>query len=160
MAKMKVLVGLTENAFNHYAVSEKITALYDFNHVKEREILTLPALVCEGDVHSRVQCGCGRAFTGLETRHATTMGMVIAMDRDAAITACKVSFREAWGEDMIEAGLEEFLGLCEAIEDIPPGQFLRIQSEPYSYSLYWDDEPGDPLNVLPDELKATCQPAG
>jgi hypothetical protein len=53
----------------------------DFNFTLEGEALTLPTLVCSTP-EKRDSCGCGRAFSGIESSKATTFGVVAEVAED------------------------------------------------------------------------------
>jgi len=68
---MLVLRSLDPDAFEKNRRSKA-----DFNNPQPGELLSVPAMVCEGDDSYREHCGCDRAFTGVTTARASTLGIV------------------------------------------------------------------------------------
>lgn len=146
---MKVLVGMTQDAFNEWSYLEDQTAIYDFNWVDAMEILTLPTIVCEGLAEYRVRCGCGRAFGGLTTCKTTTLGLVTYAQRDAVYEHLLQSKQvESWGEDLSDAFWNDLQCIEGALLALTEGRVMRIQSTPGHFAIYPADK--GPQDVLGD----------
>jgi hypothetical protein len=127
---MKVLVSRAEKK------GDRDGRLHDFHWTDEGEPLTLPSLVCEGSQEGRDQCGCGRAFGGVESAKACTVGVVEEMDEDELRRRFEGGAPlESWGEDLRDALWGDIVSLCEAIEDIDVGLTVRIASQPNTFQL-------------------------
>lgn len=156
---MKVLVSMTQEAFDQYSFLEDQTQLFDFYWVNDAmEVLTLPTIVCDGPPAHRVQCGCGRSFGSIDTCKVTTLGLVTYAQVDALKKRLRQSKQvESWGEEFYDdfwAQLKAIGSVLEAME-LEEGTVVRIQSEPKCWNLYVSDRgPRDILDVLTDKQKA------
>lgn len=130
---MKVLVAAPD--------AERVTTKKnDFNYATPGEVLTLGS-VCDGDAAHRRSCGCGRAFSGLDTTKATTFGIVKEMDADDVRRLVRDSqFVTGWtiGDDRDET-TEMVMGdvrtIAEMIEDQPVGSEIRVSQTPTRVTL-------------------------
>ena len=158
---MKVLVSLTQEAFDQYSFLEDQTALFDFNWTDDAmEILTLPTIVCDGPPSIRMHCGCGRSFGSIDTCKVTTLGLVTYAQIDALKARLRKSKQvESWGADLFDDFWKQLKSIGSVLEamELSEGTVVRIQSEPDCWNLYSADElygPRDVLDVLTDEQKA------
>lgn len=115
---MLVLRSLDPDAFEKNRRSKA-----DFNHTEPGELLSVPAMVCEGDDSYRESCGCDRAFTGVTTARATTLGVVSEEEKEAVLAEFRTgSFAAGWKSlnsadfDAEEALGEQFSFLTDALQ--------------------------------------------
>lgn len=125
---MKVLVAAPD--------AERVTTKKnDFNSATPGEVLTLGS-VCDGDAAHRRRCGCGRAFSGLDSTKATTFGIVKEMDDDDVRRLVHDSqFVSGWtlGDDRdatTEMVMEDVRMLAEMVDDQPVGAEIRVSQSP------------------------------
>lgn len=111
----------------------------DFCHTDAGELLTFPAIVCEGPKAHRDACGCGRAFAGIDSQRATTYGVVAEWDeRDVFDALANCATAEDWKRldpecaDLIR---QEAVSLYEMATDLPVGTEVRIINSPSSSEL-------------------------
>lgn len=142
---MLVLRALASDAFEQNRRSKA-----DFNHTEPGELLTVPAMVCEGDDSYRERCGCDRAFTGVTTARATTLGLVGEEDNEAVIAEFRAgSFVSGWkslNTDDFDAEavlLEQFSFLADAlrVSGHPVGDLVRIRNGETQWAIYQADAP-------------------
>lgn len=123
---MKVLVS---------RVQQRGALTSDFHFTDEGEVLTLPSLVCDGEDSVRERCGCGRAFAGATSGSACTVAVVAEHDEDDVERAVKDGIRKRWGDDLVQAGWEDYLLLAAAIKPLSIGEQVRIENKPNSFKL-------------------------
>ena len=91
----------------------------DFNFALEGEALTLPTLVCSTP-EKREACGCGRAFSGIESSMATTFGIVAEVP-EAEVAA----FRDYFcGSPHVDGWVNDELGA----DDVAPIMWVEIEA--------------------------------
>lgn len=115
----------------------------DFNHATAGELLTLPAVVCEGDPSHAAKCGCDRSFSGVSSAHATTFGIVDERTEDevrAALVGGELL--KGWTLDLGDEddGPEQWFwgdlnSIASELSDVPVGAEAKIKSTPNSYRL-------------------------
>lgn len=115
----------------------------DFNFAEPFEILTLPAIVCEGPPEHAAHCGCDRSFSGIKSGKATTFGIVAEIDEDIVRAAVRdseivASWRSDDPDDDFDADevfFDDIRSLESALADVPVGAEALIFSSPESYEL-------------------------
>lgn len=142
---MLVLRALDPDAFEQNRRSKA-----DFNHTQAGELLSVPGMVCEGDDSYRERCGCDRAFTGVTTARATTLGVVGEEDKEAVIAEFRAgSFVSGWeslntDDFHAEAALlEQFSFLTDALRlsGHGVGDRVRIRNGEKQWAIYGADKP-------------------
>ena len=142
---MLVLRALGPDAFEKNRRSKA-----DFNHTEPGELLSVPAMVCDGDDSYRVRCGCDRAFTGATTARATTLGVVSEEEKEAVVAEfCTGSFAAGWKSlntddfDAEAALLEQFSFLTDALQasGYSVGDLVRIRNGETQWAIYRADKP-------------------
>lgn len=142
---MLVLRSLDPDAFEKNRLSKA-----DFNNTQPGELLSVPAMVCEGDDSYREHCGCDRAFTGVTTARATTLGIVTEEEKEAVIAEFRGgAFVSGWKSlnsedfDAEVALLEQFSSLTDALQvsGYRVGDLVRIRNGEAQWATYPADEP-------------------
>lgn len=129
---MKVLIS------QEFSKGTREGTLKDFHFTIDGELLTLPTLVCEGGQLARDRCGCGRAFSGVDSTQACTVAAIAEMDETEAREKVLASaLVEGWGSDVTDELLTDFRQLCDAVEEAggEVGQTCRIASTPTRFAL-------------------------
>lgn len=100
----------------------------DFNWCIEGELVCLGGMCRLGELDSESECGCGRAFYGLNSHEGTTTAVVadLPLTREDYIEAHRSSF-EAQGKITISAAIEAD-GMVEMVADWCPGTLVERQS--------------------------------
>lgn len=104
----------------------------DFSWTTEGELVTFPALICDRDLADPDNgCGCGRAWSGMNTHKGTTTVMVreiadyTLVDYIEAVRSSRA--QQGWpSDDTRIVGL--VADLLEVVEPYPPGTILEIRS--------------------------------
>lgn len=142
---MLVLRALDPDAFEKNRLSKA-----DFNNTQPAELLSVPAAVCEGDDLYREHCGCDRAFTGVTTARATTLGIVSDEEQEAVIAEFRAGgFVSGWKSlntddfDAEEALLEQFSFLADALQvsAYRVGDLVRIRNGETQWAIYGANKP-------------------
>jgi len=142
---MLVLRALGRDAFEKNRRSKA-----DFNHTEPGELLSVPAMVCEGADSYRERCGCDRAFSGVTTARATTLGVVSEEEKEVAVAEfCTGSFAAGWKSlntddyDAEAALLEQFSLLTDALQasGYGVGDLVRIRNGETKWAIYRADRP-------------------
>lgn len=112
---------------------------HDFNFAEPFEILTLPAIVCEGPPEHAARCGCDRSFSGIKSGKATTFGIVAEIDEADVRAAVRDSeIVASWRDEDFDADevfFDDIRSLEAALADVPVGAEALIFSSPESYEL-------------------------
>ena len=113
----------------------------DFCFATDGELVDLAGFVC---CSWDSACGCGRAFTGIDSEKATTTAVVADVDLNVndLIDRYVGHQRRLWGEldvedaELIVAGQAEHDTIQEVIDDLPVGSIVRVKA------LSSDNDPG------------------
>ena len=140
---MLVLRALDQDAFETHRLSAS-----DFNRTQAGELLSVPAVVCEGEDLYRRRCGYDRAFTGAASAKATTLGIVSKEDEKLVIEEFRSGgFVAGWksidsGEFDTETSLlEQLILLADALKrsGFRVGDLVRIRNGETQWSVHFED---------------------
>lgn len=99
--------------------------LNDFNWCIEGELVCLGGICDDAEADVESECGCGRAFYGLNSHEGTTTAVVaeVPLTREEYIEAHRSSF-EAQYKPTASAAVEAD-GMIEMVEDWSPGTVVE-----------------------------------
>lgn len=113
--------------------------LDDFSFTDEGELLVFPVSICETPAR-RAECGCGFAFSGLESQKATTVGTVQSVRADELRERVLTSrLAESWGADAAADLWDQVQWIDEQLADVPIGAVVRTENTPESCRLITGD---------------------